>query len=138
MSGTPHHQGREPLLAAEQVRKVYRTGEIEVEALVGLELAVHRGELVAVMGPSGSGKTTLLSGRPDPTGSISTPLKMNIGAQGEPARLDAAILGVTVALGFLAMGVPTRFALRSHPVDAIGLRERAPMGARTSGRSHWS
>jgi putative ABC transport system ATP-binding protein len=61
MSGTPHHQGGEPLLVAEQVRKVYRTGEIEVGALVGLDLTVHRGELVAVMGPSGSGKTTLLN-----------------------------------------------------------------------------
>jgi putative ABC transport system ATP-binding protein len=61
MSGTPHHQGGEPLLVAEQVRKVYRTGEIEVEALAGLDLTVHRGELVAVMGPSGSGKTTLLN-----------------------------------------------------------------------------
>jgi putative ABC transport system ATP-binding protein len=61
MSGTPHHQGGEPLLVAEQVRKVYRTGEIEVEALAGLALTVRRGELVAVMGPSGSGKTTLLN-----------------------------------------------------------------------------
>ena len=51
----------EPLLVAEQVRKVYRTGDIEVEALAGLDLTVHRGELVAVMGPSGSGKTTLLN-----------------------------------------------------------------------------
>src|SRR5512132_748566 len=60
MSGTQQRQGGEPLLVAEQVRKVYRTGEIEVEALAGLDLTVHRGELVAVMGPSGSGKTTLL------------------------------------------------------------------------------
>jgi putative ABC transport system ATP-binding protein len=51
----------EPLLVAEQVRKVYRTGGIEVEALAGLDLTVRRGELVAVMGPSGSGKTTLLN-----------------------------------------------------------------------------
>ena len=61
MSGTQQRQGGEPLLVAEQVRKVYRTGEIEVEALAGLDLTVHRGELVAVMGPSGSGKTTLLN-----------------------------------------------------------------------------
>jgi putative ABC transport system ATP-binding protein len=49
------------LLVAEQVHKVYRNGEIEVVALAGLDLTVHRGELVAVMGPSGSGKTTLLN-----------------------------------------------------------------------------
>jgi len=53
--------GRPTLLVAEHVRKVYRTGEIEVEALVDLDLTVHKGEMVAVMGPSGSGKTTLLN-----------------------------------------------------------------------------
>jgi putative ABC transport system ATP-binding protein len=60
MEHTDNHRPG-PLLAAEQVRKVYRTGGVEVEALAGLDLAVHRGELVAVMGPSGSGKTTLLN-----------------------------------------------------------------------------
>src|SRR6266542_4365957 len=51
----------QPLLAAEHVHKIYRTGEIQVQALVDLDLTVRRGEMVAVMGPSGSGKTTLLN-----------------------------------------------------------------------------
>jgi putative ABC transport system ATP-binding protein len=50
-----------PLLVARQVRKVYRSGSVEVEALRDLDLSVGAGELVGVMGPSGSGKTTLLN-----------------------------------------------------------------------------
>ena len=41
--------------------KVYGTGHTAVTALRGADLAVRRGELVAVLGPSGSGKTTLLT-----------------------------------------------------------------------------
>lgn len=48
------------IVDARGVRKVYRNGS-EVEALKGLDLAIERGELLAVVGPSGSGKTTLLN-----------------------------------------------------------------------------
>lgn len=39
------------------------------------------------------------------------------------AGVYAAIIGATAALGLLAIGVPTRVAMRAHPVDAIGIHE---------------
>jgi len=50
-----------PILTATGVKKVYRTGAVEVEALRGIDLTVAKGELVMVMGPSGNGKTTMLN-----------------------------------------------------------------------------
>ncbi len=49
------------ILEARGVRKVYRSGATEVEALRGVDFVVDEGEWVSVMGPSGSGKTTLLN-----------------------------------------------------------------------------
>lgn len=49
------------MIQATQVHKTFRTGNVEVQALRGVDLTVHRGEMVAVMGPSGCGKTTMLN-----------------------------------------------------------------------------
>ncbi len=49
------------IVEARRVVKTYDTGKVSVNALRGVDLAVERGEMVAIMGPSGCGKTTLLN-----------------------------------------------------------------------------
>ncbi|MEW6098812.1 MAG: ABC transporter ATP-binding protein [Pseudomonadota bacterium] len=50
-----------PLFRVHAVTKVYRTGEVEVHALRGIDLDVFRGEFIVLLGASGSGKSTLLN-----------------------------------------------------------------------------
>ena len=53
--------GNAPLFRLRGVGKTYRTGEMEVQALRGVDLDVGRGELIVLLGASGSGKSTLLN-----------------------------------------------------------------------------
>lgn len=48
------------ILQAKQLTKHYSQGDLDVEALKGINLAIYQGQRVAIMGASGSGKSTLL------------------------------------------------------------------------------
>ena len=49
------------MIQLENIKKVFRTEEVETIALAGITMKVEEGELVAIMGPSGCGKSTLLN-----------------------------------------------------------------------------
>ena len=72
---------------ARGLTKVYRMGEVEVEALRGIDLELYRGELVVLLGPSGSGKSTLLN----ILGGLDVPTR------GEVRYLDHALTGASDA-----------------------------------------
>ena len=68
-----------PIIDLENVRKVYKMGDTELEALSGSNVEIEEGEFVAVMGPSGSGKSTLMN----MIGALDTPSsgEVNIGSE---------------------------------------------------------
>jgi putative ABC transport system ATP-binding protein len=77
----------ETVFRARGLTKIYRMGEVEVQALRGIDLELFRGELVVLLGPSGSGKSTLLN----ILGGLDTPTR------GEVYYLDHKLTGATDA-----------------------------------------
>ena len=49
------------ILKLDDVKKVYRDGDVSIEALKNVSFNVNKGDMISIMGPSGSGKSTLLN-----------------------------------------------------------------------------
>jgi putative ABC transport system ATP-binding protein len=92
-----------PIVHLEDVHKSYALDGVTVHALRGVDLAVSRGEFLAIMGPSGSGKSTLMN----VIGCLDVPDSGTYRLNGEDVtRMDADALAAVRnrAIGFVFQG----------------------------------
>jgi len=78
-----------PIIEIRGLRKIYRVGKVDVEALRGVDLNVGRGEFLSIVGPSGSGKSTLfhiVGGLTPPTAGVVRVAGEDVGAMSDAGR----------------------------------------------------
>jgi len=108
----------EALIQLTRVGKTYQAGEVAVPALVGVDLTIAGGEMVAIMGPSGSGKSTLMN----ILGCLDRPTSGSYRFEGrEVSALDRAELAALRlgAFGFVFQGF--QLIPRTSALDNVAL-----------------
>src|SRR5580693_756454 len=79
------------IIQIRDLRKVFRTGKVSVEALRGVNLDVPKGEFLSIVGPSGSGKSTLFhiaGGLTPPTAGEVIVAGRDVSAVGDSGRTE--------------------------------------------------
>jgi len=107
-----------PAVETVDVRRTYRMGDIEVEALRGVTVRITKGDYVALVGPSGSGKSTLMH----LLGLLDRPTSGSVRVRGQDVRsLDdaglAALRNRTIGFVFQAF----QLLSRTSAVDNVAL-----------------
>ena len=95
-----------PAIEARELYRFYHIGDDETQALRGVTMEVHPGEIVAVVGPSGSGKSTLiacLAGLDDPDGGFVYVNGERLSRRDEKTRtsMRARLIGILLQAGNL-------------------------------------
>jgi putative ABC transport system ATP-binding protein len=132
------------VIEIEDIKKIYKMGDVEVSALNGVSFKIEQGEMVAITGPSGSGKSTLMN----IIGCLDTPTSGTYKLDGvEVSKLNEDELALirnkkigfvfqtfnllartsaldNVELPMVYAGAPDRRARALAALESVGLKER--------------
>ena len=120
------------IIHAEDLTKTYLMGQVEVNALRGVNFDIHDGEFVAIMGPSGSGKSTLMN----LVGCLDTPTsgRLTVGEQNVTELSDrrlAKLRGETVGFVFQTFNLIPRISALDNVLLPMGFVANVPKSERS-------